>query len=97
MIILATVRMEIAGFMQALILVYSILIFGWVVQSWVISSGMRPGRLIPIFKFLDGVVGPLMALLRRFIPPLGPVDLSPLVALLAVQLVGGTIAQLVRG
>lgn len=97
MILLASVRVEIAVFMQALILVYSIMIFGWVVQSWVLSSGIRPGRLIPLFKFLDGVVGPFMRLLRRFIPPLGPIDLSPLVALLLVQLGGGTVAQLVGG
>jgi YggT family protein len=97
MIIFASVRVEIASFLQALILVYSIMIFGWVVQSWVLSSGMSPGRLIPVFKFLDGVVGPFMAFLRRFIPPLGPVDLSPLVALLVVQLGGGTVAQLIGG
>ncbi|CAB4875836.1 MAG: YggT family protein [Actinobacteria bacterium] len=97
MIILATVRMQMAGFMEALILVYSILIVGWVVESWVLSSGMSPGRLTPVFKFLDGVVGPFMSLLRRFIPPLGPVDLSPLVALFAVQLGGGILVQLVRG
>ena len=97
MILLASVRVEVSSFMQALILVYSIMIFGWVVQSWMLSSGMSPGRLIPVFRFLDGVVGPFMALLRRFIPPLGPVDLSPLVALLVVQLGGGTLAQLVGG
>lgn len=94
---LLTIRVEIAGFMSALILVYSILVVAWVVKSWVVASGARIGGLAPVFHFLDATVEPYVNLFRRFIPPLGPVDLSPLVALLVLQLGGGILVGLVGG
>jgi len=35
--------------------------------------------------FLDSVVGPLLAPFRRFIPPLGGIDITPIIALLVIQ------------
>jgi len=96
-LVAATVRIEIAGYLSALLLVYSVLIIGWVVQSWVLASGISVGRFAPVFHFLDSVVGPFMNLFRKYIPPLGPVDISPLVALLVVQIGGGLVVSLVHG
>lgn len=36
-------------------------------------------------NFLDSVVSPVLAPLRRFIPPLGGIDVTPIVALLIIQ------------
>jgi uncharacterized protein YggT (Ycf19 family) len=94
---LLTLRVELAGFLSALILVYSILVIAWVVKSWVIVSGARVGGLAPVFHFLDATVEPFMNLFRRFIPPIGPVDISPIVALLVLQIGGGLIVRLVGG
>ena len=38
--------------------------------------------------FLDAVTGPILAPFRRVIPPLGGIDLSPIVAILALQFLG---------
>lgn len=95
--ILLTLRVEIAGFLSALLLVYSILVVAWVVKSWVIASGARVGGFAPVFHFLDSTVEPYVGLFRRFIPPLGPVDLSPLVALLVLQIGGGFVVRLIGG
>lgn len=97
MSLLLTVRAEIAGYLSALLLVYSVLIVAWVLKSWIIVSGATISWLYPVFRFLDSTVGPLMAFFRRFIPPLGPVDISPIVALLAVQIGGGFVVRLVGG
>ena len=97
MIPAATARTEIADYLSALLLVYSVLLVAWVVQSWIQASGASVPWLSGVFRFLDSVVGPFVALFRRFIPPLGPVDLSPLVALLVVQIGGGLVVRLVGG
>lgn len=38
-----------------------------------------------IANFLDSVVGPVLAPLRRIIPPLGGLDLTPIVAILIIR------------
>jgi YggT family protein len=90
-------RSGLADYLQSLILVYSILIFAWVLGSWVIATGRVPGWLFPILRFLEAVVGPFVVIFRRFIPPLGPLDLSPIIALLVLQLGGGLLVGLLRG
>lgn len=90
-------REGLAGYLSSLLLVYSILMLAWVAGSWVIAAGRVPGWLFPILRFLDSVVGPVIRLFRRFVPMLGPVDISPLVALLALQIVGGIVVGLIRG
>lgn len=94
---LATLRVQVAGYVSALCLVYSVLIVAWVAISWLQSAQVRPGSLAPAFHFVEGVVGPFVGLFRRFIPPLGPIDLSPLFALLTVQIGGGVVASLIAG
>ena len=98
MILAATAwRVASANYLSSLLLVYSILVLAWVVGSWVISTGRVPGWLFPILRFLESVVGPYIALFRKVIPSIGPVDISPLVALLTLQLVGGIVVSLLRG
>jgi len=93
----STFRIEAASYLSALLLVYSVLVLGWVVGSWVIATGKVPGWLFPILRFLESVVGPYVGLFRKVIPSIGPVDISPLVALLTLQLVGGLVVSLLRG
>ena len=90
--VVATVRSEIADFLNALLTVYVILIIAYIVVNLLLSFGLRPGY----YRWLDAVLGflrdvsePYLGLFRRFIPPIGPLDISPIVALLELQLVGG--------
>ncbi len=39
------------------------------------------------FKTLDQIVQPIIAPFRKLIPPIGNIDLSPMIALFALQLV----------
>jgi len=84
----------IADFVSALILVYIILIFAYIISSLVQSFGVR----IPyarwssaLLGFLREVCEPYLSLFRRFIPPLGPLDLSPIVAIFTLQIVGNVL------
>ena len=38
-----------------------------------------------IASLLDAITGPILAPFRRIIPPLGGIDISPVVAILAIQ------------
>ena len=48
-------------------------------------------------RFLDETVAPLLLLFRRFIPPIGPLDLSAMVALFALWIGSGLVQQLIIG
>ncbi len=93
-------RAEIADFLQAIILVYTLCIIAWIVASLVFSLGAR----VPysrwssaILDFLRDVTEPYLRIFRRFVPRLGPIDLSPMVAIFALQIVGGLLVGIIRG
>jgi uncharacterized protein YggT (Ycf19 family) len=93
MSILASTGDQIASFVQALVLVYTIIIIAYIFTSMYFNVGGR----IPysrwsraILDFLRDVSEPYLSIFRRFIPPLGPLDLSPMVATIVLW-IGGTI------
>lgn len=99
-LVVATARDSIADFLQALLWVYLIIIFAYIITSLIFSFGGR----IPysrwssaVLGFLRDVTEPYLGLFRRFIPPIGPIDVSPIVAILVLQIVGGIIIGLIRG
>jgi YggT family protein len=62
---------------------YVLLLFARAILSWFpISSD---SALTPVVRFLHTVTEPVLAPLRRVIPPLGMFDMSFLVALLLLQ------------
>lgn len=92
-------RGDIADYAAALLFVYTILIIANVILSWV-----RQFRPIPYNLPLRAVVGfveestdPFLNVFRRVIPRIGPLDISPIVAILALSLLGGIIVGLIRG
>ena len=98
--VIATVREQIAAFLGALLLVYILIIFAYIITSLIFSFGGR----IPYSRWSSAVLGflrdvsePYLGIFRRFIPPIGPSDISPSVAILVLQLVGGLIIALIRG
>ena len=99
-LVLATARDTVANYLQALIYVYSIIIFAYVLTSLVFSLGVR----VPyarwsdaLLSFLRDVSEPYLRIFRRFLPMLGPIDISPIVGILVLQIVGGIIVNVVRG
>ena len=93
-------RTEVAGYLNALLLVYSILIVVHVLAQMIFSLGGR----VPYSRWSDAVLGflrdvcePYLGLFRRFLPMLGPVDISPIVALLVLYLVGGLVVRAIHG
>ncbi|MDP9345801.1 MAG: YggT family protein [Actinomycetota bacterium] len=99
-IILATVRSQVADYVGALFLVYTLLIIAYILSQLFFAFGGR----VPyarwssaLLGFLRDVCEPYLAVFRRFIPAIGPLDLSPVVAIFLLQIVGGLITSAIRG
>ena len=74
------------NFVQVFIWVYVLLIFAYVLMSWVrLPYSLWLSR---IQRFLYDVVEPYLRIFRRILPPLGPLDLSPMVAVIVLFVVG---------
>jgi uncharacterized protein YggT (Ycf19 family) len=82
------------NFVTVFVSVYTLLIFVYILTSWI----RLPYSLNRVQRFLYDVCEPYLRLFRRFLPPLGPLDLSPLVAImllwLAERIVVGLLGQL---
>lgn len=92
-------REQIADFLAALIGVYSIIIIAWVVASLVFSLGARVPYSRPlnaVLDFLRDVTEPYLRLFRFLPLRIGPLDLTPIVAILALRILGGILVDLVR-
>ena len=95
-VLAVSVRAELAGFLSALLSVYVICIFAWIVLQMVLSFGLR----LPYSRFTDGamtflrdVTEPYLRIFRPIPLRIGPIDLTPLVAILVLQLVGGIVIR----
>ena len=83
--VLADARGSIASFVDVFITVYILLILVYVLSSW-IRLPYSPW-LSRIQRFLYDVCEPYLRLFRRVLPPLGPLDLSPIVAIIVLYVV----------
>ncbi|MCI0591119.1 MAG: YggT family protein [Gammaproteobacteria bacterium] len=70
-----------ADLMSLLVYVFLIAIIIQVILSWV-----NPGAYNPATLLLDQLTEPLLAPARRILPPIGGLDLSPILVLIALQL-----------
>lgn len=71
----------IAALLSTLITLYFITIFVEVILSWIAT-----GAYSPITYLITQLNAPIMAPARRLIPPIGGIDLSPLVVIIVLQL-----------
>ena len=99
-LVIATTRDTVANYVSALFLVYSVIIVIYVLSSLIFSLGVR----VPYSRWSDAVLGflrdvcePYLRIFRRFIPMIGPLDISPIVALIVLSLVGSVVEGLIRG
>jgi YggT family protein len=86
---------SLANFISSFVLLYTLLILTAVILTWV---RLPHSRGLSAFRdFVDSVTSPYLRFFRRFVPPLGGLDLSPMLALIVLQVVGGAVAGAVAG
>ncbi len=89
------------GLAQGLILFLSLFpfpgFFSLVIIVGALLSWVSPDRANPIVQAIYGISEPLLIPFRRIVPHLGGLDVSPVLALLAFQVLGGLAQQLVLG
>ncbi len=84
MFVLGSVGSSIGGYLSALVIVYVVILLAYLLTNMLFSFGARPGYAMwseAILNFMRDVSLPYLQIFRRFIPPLGPIDLSPMVAI----------------
>ncbi|MGE5464522.1 MAG: YggT family protein [Syntrophothermus sp.] len=65
-----------------------------VLVSVILSYFMDPYH--PLRRFLDRIVEPMLAPIRRVVPLLGMLDFSPLILILLLQLIGNLLIRLLN-
>jgi YggT family protein len=95
-VLAATARGQIASFVSALFLVYTLIIIAWIVVQLVLSLGVRVPYNRPVHAVLDflrDTAEPYLRIFRRLPLQIGMFDLSPIVAIFTLQIVGGLIVS----
>lgn len=78
---------------DSLINFYNILIIVYCLLTWI---PMNPnGLLADIGAVLDSIVGPYLNFFRRIMPPMGGIDFSPVIAVLALTFIERLLVYLI--
>ncbi len=90
MFVLGNLLMTVARIVEMLINLYTVVIIVAAVVSWV-----NPDPYNPLVRILRTLTEPVYARIRRWLPfvVVGGLDLSPIVLLLALQLLNGVVVQ----
>ncbi len=88
--------MRLTGYVANFISIYSFVILAYIVMSWFASEVSGP--LGGIYRGLASICEPFLGIFRRLLPPVmvgsAGIDLSPIIALFVLRLLGGYIGGL---
>ncbi len=92
--LLADTASTVSQFVGTFIYVYILLVFAYIITSW-IRLPYRPwlGR---VQRFLYDVCDPYLRIIRRFVPPLGPLDLSPMIGIIGLVVLERLLTSLIE-
>jgi uncharacterized protein YggT (Ycf19 family) len=100
MTLLAITRVDVANYVSALFEVYIILIFVYILLNLVFSMGVR----LPyarwsnaLLSFLRDVSEPYLRIFRRFIPPIGMFDFSPMIGIFVLYFLDRVVTGAIHG
>lgn len=76
------------GLLNLIFDILILLIFVDVIGSWIRMLRVRlPDAIYRLLDLAHAIVAPILEPVRRILPPFGGLDLSPLVALIGLQLI----------
>ncbi|MBC6981464.1 YggT family protein [Caulobacter sp. 17J80-11] len=69
----------------------NVVVIAWALLSWLIAFNVvnpRNAFVYQVGRFLEAVADPLLKPIRKIVPLLGGIDVSPVILLLALQFLG---------
>ncbi len=69
--------------------VYTFILFARIILSWVTMFWSPPPGLSPAIRVVYDLTEPIMGFFRRYIPPIGGMDLSPILIFVILAVVRG--------
>ena len=78
----------ISNLVNIVVLIITLLVIGKVLLSYFVAP-YQPVRL-----FVDRIVEPMLKPIQRIVPPIGGLDISPLILLVIIQLLGRVILSI---
>ena len=91
MVLIANIFLALAKIIElidGLLTIYKYVLLASVIISWVNADPYNP-----IVRFIRNITEPLLGRIRQFMPDTGMLDLSPLVAFFAIQLIQSAIVR----
>jgi YggT family protein len=67
--------------------VYWLILIARIILSWVTMAWSPPPAVAPVMRVIYDLTEPLLGLFRRYIPPVGALDLSPLFIFIIIGIV----------
>jgi len=99
-IALALTRSDVADYVNALFIVYIILIFANILISWLPRVPYSRGLRV-VLDFITETTNPYLNLFRRFLPPIGgggfALDLSPMIGIVVLLVLQAVAVGLIAG
>ena len=92
-VVLADTASSLQAFVSVFVAIYVILIFVWVLLGWIRVPYSRTTGAVQ--KFVDETVLPYIRLFRPLPLRLGPIDLTPIVAVVVLLVAAGLVNQLI--
>jgi YggT family protein len=96
----SSARVDIANYVQGLFTVYIVLLFIYILLNIIFTLGVRP----PYSRWSDAILGflrdvsePYLRVFRRFIPAIGQIDLSPMVAIIVLYFAESLLVRAIQG
>ncbi len=98
-VVLAITRGDVADYVDGLVTVYFVLILLNIVLSWIQQFRPIPYNLAvrAVTGFIEETTNPYLNLFRGWVPRIGPLDISPIIATIVLFVVGGIVSALIRG
>jgi uncharacterized protein YggT (Ycf19 family) len=99
MTLAAITRSDVADYISALVFVYLLLIIVNIGLSWIQQFRPIPYNLTlrAVTGFVEESTNPYLAVFRRWIPQIGPLDISPIFAILVLSIAGRIVVGLIDG
>ena len=73
--------------------VYTVIMFLRILLSWLTMFWSPPHSLSPAIRVLYDLTEPVLKLFRRYIPPIGMIDISPIVIFILLSVLRSVFAQ----